>query len=102
MDTYQSGIKNRPPCERVSPVDERPTQERISCYLARGRYLHSEFTVQLLAAFWQKLKLGFMRTVRSVRSAADKLRGSCGLCDNDASAQQKPGVICKKELILRY
>jgi hypothetical protein len=101
MDTNQSDFTNRPLCERVGFVDERLTLERMNCYLARARYMHSEFTVQLLTAFWLKLKFGLMRTVRFVRRTADKMRGSGGLCDNDAFARQKPGVICKKEIMLR-
>lgn len=95
MDPNQTGWTNLPLSEGVGLGDERRTQEQINAYLARGRYLHSEFTVQLLAALWQKLKIGLMRTVRAAGSAAGKLRGSDGVCNNDASAQQKPGVICE-------
>jgi hypothetical protein len=63
MDIDQPGLINRPSCEWVSLGDKRLPQERIDCYLVRGRYLRSEFTVQLLAAILKMLKIGFMRIV---------------------------------------
>jgi len=101
MDTNQTELTNRPSCEWVSPGEERLTQERVDCYLARGRYLQSEFTVRLLAALWKKLKNGSLRTVTALKSAVDKVRGPGGDCDHDASAQQKPGVFCKPETVGR-
>jgi hypothetical protein len=75
MVKNQTGLTNRPLFKRERPGDERLTQERIDSYLARGRYLHSEFSVLLLAALWQKLKIGFLRTMRSFKIAASKLQG---------------------------
>ena len=75
MDANQAGLTNRPLFERVKSGDERLTQELIDYYLARGRYLHSEFMVQLLAALAQKLKNTFVRTVISLRRAVGKLWG---------------------------
>lgn len=97
MDTNQTGLTDRPLSKRVGPGDEIVTQEKIDVYLSRGRYLHSEFTVQLLAALWQKLKIGLLRTVASLKSAAVKFHGSGGLCDHNASAQQNPERSARKD-----